>query len=83
VLGAGFTGEDELAVARPNERCRVAAVGRLRSERPAFELHYPHMVERMRAESHYSVLKRDQRDVGVDQTTEKVLAPTDRETEHD
>ncbi|WP_424742376.1 hypothetical protein, partial [Mycobacterium sp.] len=22
------------------------------SERPAFELHYPHMIERMRAESH-------------------------------
>ncbi|EME16735.1 cytochrome c oxidase subunit I, partial [Rhodococcus triatomae BKS 15-14] len=22
------------------------------SERPAFELHYPHMVERMRAEAH-------------------------------
>ncbi|PSR64957.1 hypothetical protein C8259_08325 [Nocardia nova] len=25
---------------------------RRRSERPAFELHYPHMIERMRAESH-------------------------------
>ncbi|MEV5839862.1 cytochrome ubiquinol oxidase subunit I, partial [Nocardia sp. NPDC052112] len=25
---------------------------RIRSERPAFELHYPHMVERMRAELH-------------------------------
>ena len=25
---------------------------RIRSERPAFELHYPHMVERMRAEAH-------------------------------
>ncbi|KMV16565.1 cytochrome C oxidase, partial [Mycolicibacterium conceptionense] len=24
----------------------------IRSERPAFELHYPHMVERMRAEAH-------------------------------
>ncbi|ESU57150.1 cytochrome C oxidase, partial [Corynebacterium ulcerans NCTC 12077] len=23
-----------------------------RSERPAFELHYPHMVERMRREAH-------------------------------
>ncbi|WP_197514768.1 hypothetical protein, partial [Mycobacterium sp. 852013-50091_SCH5140682] len=25
---------------------------RIRSERPAFELHYPHMIQRMRAESH-------------------------------
>ncbi|KPH21710.1 hypothetical protein AN948_00215, partial [Rhodococcus sp. ADH] len=25
---------------------------RIRSERPAFELHYPHMVERMRTEAH-------------------------------
>ncbi|MFX1760538.1 cytochrome ubiquinol oxidase subunit I, partial [Rhodococcus sp. As11] len=25
---------------------------RIRSERPAFELHYPHMIERIRAESH-------------------------------
>ncbi|SFN89062.1 Cytochrome c oxidase subunit 1 [Nocardia asteroides] len=24
----------------------------IRSERPAFELHYPHMIERMRSESH-------------------------------
>jgi hypothetical protein len=25
---------------------------RIRSERPAFELHYPHMADRMRAEAH-------------------------------
>ncbi|WP_293055369.1 hypothetical protein, partial [Mycobacterium sp.] len=25
---------------------------RIRSERPAFELHYPHMVPRLRAEAH-------------------------------
>ncbi len=25
---------------------------RIRSERPAFELHYPHMVQRMREEAH-------------------------------
>ncbi|MDN5758716.1 MAG: hypothetical protein L0H59_09310, partial [Tomitella sp.] len=28
---------------------------RIRSERPAFELHYPHMVERMREEAHVGV----------------------------
>jgi cytochrome c oxidase subunit 1 len=25
---------------------------RIRSERPAFELHYPHLVERLRTEAH-------------------------------
>ncbi|WP_165758100.1 hypothetical protein, partial [Mycolicibacter kumamotonensis] len=25
---------------------------RIRSERPAFELHYPHMIDRLRAEAH-------------------------------
>ncbi|MBU4617780.1 hypothetical protein IM877_24315, partial [Rhodococcus sp. GG48] len=28
---------------------------RIRSERPAFELHYPHMVERMRDEAHVGI----------------------------
>ena len=25
----------------------------IRSERPAFELHYPHMIERIRSEAHF------------------------------
>ena len=36
--------------------------------------------ERMRAESHVSVTRRGP--TGVDETTDKVLAPTDREVEH-
>jgi cytochrome c oxidase subunit I len=32
---------------------------RIRSERTAFELHYPHMVERLRAESHVGRQKID------------------------
>ena len=30
----------------------TCASSRIRSERPAFELHYPHMSERMREEAH-------------------------------
>jgi len=79
----GFGNSLEWATSCPPPRHNFTELPPIRSERPAFELHYPHMVERMREESHYSVLKRDQGDVGVDRTTEKYLAPTDRETDHD
>ncbi|MDJ0491573.1 cytochrome ubiquinol oxidase subunit I, partial [Rhodococcus qingshengii] len=36
----------------PPPRHNFTELPRIRSERPAFELHYPHMVERMRAEAH-------------------------------
>ncbi|HEY5855796.1 MAG TPA: cytochrome ubiquinol oxidase subunit I, partial [Aldersonia sp.] len=36
----------------PPPRHNFYELPRVRSERPAFELHYPHMVERMRAEAH-------------------------------
>jgi cytochrome c oxidase subunit 1 len=35
----------------PPPRHNFTELPRIRSERPAFELHYPHMVERMRAEA--------------------------------
>ncbi|TQM85404.1 cytochrome c oxidase subunit 1 [Saccharothrix saharensis] len=78
----GFGNSLEWATSCPPPRHNFTELPRIRSERPAFELHYPHMVERMRAESHYSVLNRDQDDTGVDPTTEKYLAPTDRDTGH-
>ncbi|MCE6995459.1 cytochrome c oxidase subunit I [Saccharothrix sp. S26] len=79
----GFGNSLEWATSCPPPRHNFTELPRIRSERPAFELHYPHMVERMRAESHYSVRNRNQDDTGVDQPTEKYLAPTDRETKHD
>ena len=36
----------------PPPRHNFTELPRIRSERPAFELHYPHMVERMRDEAH-------------------------------
>jgi len=52
--GPGLVGDPglEWATSCPPPRHNFTALPRIRSERPAFELHYPEMVERMRAESH-------------------------------
>ena len=42
----------EWATSCPPPRHNFETLPRIRSERPAFELHYPHMTERMRDESH-------------------------------
>ncbi|WP_280204212.1 cytochrome c oxidase subunit I [Nocardia farcinica] len=42
----------EWATTCPPPRHNFYELPRIRSERPAFELHYPHMAERMRAEAH-------------------------------
>ncbi|HEX3648732.1 MAG TPA: cytochrome ubiquinol oxidase subunit I, partial [Pseudonocardiaceae bacterium] len=42
----------EWATSCPPPRHNFTELPRIRSERPAFELHYPHMVERMRLENH-------------------------------
>ncbi|WP_333620096.1 aa3-type cytochrome oxidase subunit I [Dietzia sp.] len=42
----------EWATSCPPPRHNFTSLPRIRSERPAFELHYPHMVERMRDEAH-------------------------------
>ncbi|MCP2261674.1 cytochrome c oxidase subunit 1 [Streptoalloteichus tenebrarius] len=42
----------EWATTCPPPRHNFLALPRIRSERPAFELHHPHMSERMRAEAH-------------------------------
>ncbi|MDV7999683.1 cytochrome c oxidase subunit I [Rhodococcus sp. IEGM 1408] len=48
----GFANSLEWATSCPPPRHNFAVLPRIRSERPAFELHYPHMSERMRAEAH-------------------------------
>ena len=42
----------EWAISCPPPRHNFTELPRIRLERPAFELHYPHMVERLRAEAH-------------------------------
>ncbi|MEC3913455.1 aa3-type cytochrome oxidase subunit I [Nocardia sp. CDC160] len=48
----GYGNSLEWATSCPPPRHNFYELPRVRSERPAFELHYPHMVERMRAEAH-------------------------------
>ncbi|MCK7642088.1 cytochrome c oxidase subunit I [Corynebacterium sp. CCM 8835] len=48
----GYGNSLEWATSCPPPRHNFTSLPRIRSERPAFELHYPHMVERMRAEAH-------------------------------
>jgi cytochrome c oxidase subunit I len=42
----------EWATSCPPPRHNFTELPRIRSERPAFELHYPHLTERLRTESH-------------------------------
>ncbi|MTE14787.1 aa3-type cytochrome oxidase subunit I [Nocardia aurantiaca] len=48
----GYGNSLEWATSCPPPRHNFYELPRIRSERPAFELHYPHMVPRMRAEAH-------------------------------
>jgi cytochrome c oxidase subunit 1 len=48
----GFGNSLEWATSCPPPRHNFTELPRIRSERPAFELHYPHMTDRMRAEAH-------------------------------
>ncbi|WP_443208914.1 cytochrome c oxidase subunit I, partial [Rhodococcus rhodochrous] len=48
----GYGNSLEWATTCPPPRHNFYELPRIRSERPAFELHYPDMVERMRAEAH-------------------------------
>ncbi|GGM41196.1 cytochrome c oxidase subunit 1 [Longimycelium tulufanense] len=48
----GFGNSLEWATSCPPPRHNFTELPRIRSERPAFELHYPHMAERMRLEGH-------------------------------
>jgi len=48
----GYGNSLEWATSSPPPRHNFTSLPRIRSERPAFELHHPHMIERMRSEAH-------------------------------
>ncbi|ETT27886.1 vytochrome c oxidase polypeptide I [Rhodococcus aetherivorans] len=48
----GYGNSLEWATTCPPPRHNFTELPKIRSERPAFELHYPHMVARLRAEAH-------------------------------
>ncbi|HEY0640727.1 MAG TPA: cytochrome c oxidase subunit I [Pseudonocardiaceae bacterium] len=51
----GYGNSLEWATSCPPPRHNFLELPRIRSERPAFELHYPHMSERFRAEAHITL----------------------------
>jgi cytochrome c oxidase subunit 1 len=51
----GYGNSLEWATTCPPPRHNFYELPRIRSERPAFELHYPHMADRMRAEAHAGI----------------------------
>ncbi|WP_293770395.1 cytochrome c oxidase subunit I [uncultured Corynebacterium sp.] len=55
----GYGNSLEWATSCPPPRHNFASLPRIRSERPAFELHYPHMVKRMREEAHIGHTTKD------------------------
>ncbi|TWP46792.1 cytochrome c oxidase subunit I [Lentzea tibetensis] len=75
----GYGNSLEWATTSPPPRHNFKELPRIRSERPAFELHYPHMVERMRDEAHFSLLPHGKHRAGKDKVTEEVLASTHRD----
>ncbi|APA95148.1 aa3-type cytochrome oxidase subunit I [Nocardia seriolae] len=72
----GYGNSLEWATSCPPPRHNFYEMPRIRSERPAFELHYPHMIPRMRAEAHITLF--GPRRTG--QVTE--AGPVDTPTEH-
>ena len=48
----GFGNSLEWATSLPAAAAQLHRLPRIRSERPAFELHYPHLVEQYRHEAH-------------------------------
>ncbi|GGU17445.1 aa3-type cytochrome oxidase subunit I [Lentzea flava] len=75
----GYGNSLEWATTSPPPRHNFLELPKIRSERPAFELHYPHMVERMREEAHFSIVRRGH-PTPPDQPTEDTLASTERES---
>ena len=56
----GFGNSLEWATSCPPPRHNFTELPRIRSERPAFELHYPHMVQRMHDEAHVGMGHREE-----------------------
>ena len=74
----GFGNSLEWATSCPPPRHNFAVLPRIRSERPAFELHYPYMSERMRAEAHVGGRPRAQDPDAAKDVGERGPSPHDR-----
>ncbi|MCT1711094.1 cytochrome c oxidase subunit I [Dietzia cinnamea] len=68
----------EWATSSPPPRHNFASLPRIRSERPAFELHYPHMSERMREEAHVGGSRKTRDPGSAKDVPERGPSPQDR-----
>jgi cytochrome c oxidase subunit 1 len=55
----GFGNSLEWASPTPPPRHNFTSIPRIRSERPAFEAHYPHLLDQLEQEAHYGGRKRN------------------------
>ena len=81
----GYGNSLEWATSCPPPRHNFTELPRIRSERPAFELHYPHMVERMRAENHIGFFGKElpnPEHAGTASADEEMLATTSGGSHH-
>ena len=53
----GYGNSLEWATSSPPPRHNFTSIPRIRSERPAFELHYPHMLEQLEHDAHAGRLR--------------------------
>ncbi|WP_433035358.1 aa3-type cytochrome oxidase subunit I [Actinomycetospora sp. CA-053990] len=67
----------EWATSCPPPRHNFTDLPRIRSERPAFELHYPHLSDRMRRESHVGSQHATTAEVATGQMSQEHLPGTD------
>ena len=65
----------EWATSCPPPRHNFETLPRIRSERPAFELHYPHMSERMRAEAHVGGRTKSQDPTSAKDVADRGISP--------
>ena len=68
----------EWVTSSPPPRHNFASLPRIRSERPAFELHYPHMSERMREEAHVGGSRKTRDPGSAKDVPERGPSPQDR-----
>ena len=68
----------EWATSCPPPRHNFVTLPRIRSERPAFELHHPQMSDRMRAEAHVGGRRKAQDPDAVKDVAQRGPAPQDR-----
>jgi cytochrome c oxidase subunit 1 len=72
----------EWATTSPPPRHNFLELPRIRSERPAFELHYPHMVQRARVEAHaptgHSTAEPAPSEIAAEATQDDVEDPRDK-----